>query len=451
MEKTKFVFLSAVLLLLSFPVFARYPSNNADYIRPAFDGGKFVITSQSQGLYQWGYNLGFNLQYAFEPVELVPATGSAARVAGVIDDFLVGHFTGAVGLTDWLDVGIDVPIAVYETFFNFVHRDASQCIVTAACPKQTKTKMGDILFAVKLRLLDSDRHTFGLAIQPFFLFPTGSGYYFTGYGQFSGGGKLVADVNINRKIFLALNVGYQVLQNVNYAPDTAFATTNDQLFFSLGSNIPIGKNFAALMEFYGQTLAKGPFRHTIQSPFEFLIGARYEPGVVKRWGFSMLGGTGLSRGFGAPEWRAMAQVAYRNTKVVELEDETLSPVSVEAPYEEKIIIMQKIHFAFNKWDIRPVSYPILDDIVRVLEQNPQIRRLRIEGHTDWIGSDEYNMRLSQRRAESVRHYLIKKGISPDRLTAVGYGESRPVADNNTDEGRARNRRTEFTVLDNNTP
>ncbi len=141
----------------------------------------------------------------------------------------------------------------------------------------------------------------------------------------------------------------------------------------------------------------------------------------------------------------MVQVNYRKSKVVGLEDET--PVSVEAPFEEKIIITQKIHFEFNRWNIRPISFPILDDVVEVLKRNPQIKKVRIEGHTDWIGSDAYNIRLSDRRAESVRTYLIQKGVESDRLISEGFGESRPVADNNTTEGRAKNRRTEFTVVE----
>ena len=96
--------------------------------------------------------------------------------------------------------------------------------------------------------------------------------------------------------------------------------------------------------------------------------------------------------------------------------------------------------------IRPVSYPIVDDVADLLRRNPQIRRVRVEGHTDWIGSDAYNQKLSENRARAVRDYLIQKGVEPSRLEAVGYGESRPVADNNTVQGRARNRRTEFTVL-----
>ncbi len=122
-------------------------------------------------------------------------------------------------------------------------------------------------------------------------------------------------------------------------------------------------------------------------------------------------------------------------------------MAVEVKAEEKIVITQKIHFEFDRDTIRPISFPILDDVADLLNRNPQIAHLRIEGHTDWIGSDAYNQNLSQRRANSVRAYLIKKGIAADRLVAVGYGESRPIADNNSVIGRAKNRRVEFTVLD----
>lgn len=426
---------------------ARMQSNSIIFLRPSMDGGRYFITDQSQGLYQWGYHLGFNMKYAFEPAEVAPATGTG-RVAGVIDDLLVGFFTGAVGLTDWLNVGIDVPVSFYETFFNFIHAGATQCVVTAPCPKETKMTMGDPLFAAKVRILDSDRHIFGASIQPFVTLPFGSGYYMTGYGALTGGAKLIVDARIRRKVFLALNIGWQALKNTNYAPDTAFATANDNLILSGAVNLALGKNFEAITEISGQTLAGHPFQHQIQSPFAWTGGVRYSPGTIKRWSFGLNGGTGLGRGFGTPKFLALTQLRFKKTKVVELSDETEAPVEVDAPFEEKIAIIQKIHFEFNRWNIRPVSFPILDDVVAVLQQNTQIKKIRIEGHTDWIGSDGYNERLSMKRANSVRDYLIQKGIAADRLSAEGLGESRPIADNNTDLGRAKNRRTEFTVVEN---
>ncbi len=114
--------------------------------------------------------------------------------------------------------------------------------------------------------------------------------------------------------------------------------------------------------------------------------------------------------------------------------------------KDKLVIADKVHFETAKATIRKESYAILDEVAKVLHQNHQIKLLRVEGHTDDRGSDRYNQKLSQRRAESVRKYLVRKGIDPNRLIAVGYGESKPIADNNTKEGRSKNRRVEFTIL-----
>jgi len=88
------------------------------------------------------------------------------------------------------------------------------------------------------------------------------------------------------------------------------------------------------------------------------------------------------------------------------------------------------------------SYPTLDKVVDVEKKYPSLN-LRIEGHTDNTGSEAANQTLSEHRAESVRTYLISKGVPADRVKAVGYGESKPTADNSTAEGRAKNRRVEF--------
>ncbi len=114
--------------------------------------------------------------------------------------------------------------------------------------------------------------------------------------------------------------------------------------------------------------------------------------------------------------------------------------------KNKIIITEPVYFATNKDRILDRSKPILDEVARVLAENPQIDLVRIEGHTDSRGRDSYNLDLSQRRANAVREYLIGDGIDRDRLEAVGYGETVPIADNETADGRAKNRRVEFTIV-----
>lgn len=107
-------------------------------------------------------------------------------------------------------------------------------------------------------------------------------------------------------------------------------------------------------------------------------------------------------------------------------------------------ILVGVNFEFNSAKITPESYPILYDAAKTLLKNPNLN-VEIQGYTDNIGSEEYNKKLSQKRADVVKSYLVSKGVSESRLKAVGYGESNPIADNKTAEGRAMNRRIEFKV------
>jgi OmpA-OmpF porin, OOP family len=101
-----------------------------------------------------------------------------------------------------------------------------------------------------------------------------------------------------------------------------------------------------------------------------------------------------------------------------------------------------IHFATGKSDILPESLPIVEEIVRLLQENPALQ-LNVDGHTDDVGSGESNKTLSLDRARAVAGALADRGIDTSRLTPQGYGESQPIADNSTEEGRARNRRVEL--------
>ncbi|WNG26068.1 OmpA family protein [Cystobacter fuscus] len=115
-----------------------------------------------------------------------------------------------------------------------------------------------------------------------------------------------------------------------------------------------------------------------------------------------------------------------------------------AEYEEaRISIKDQVRFATGKSDILPESFPLLDEVAKILKEHPELVRLRIGGHTDNRGTREFNIKLSQDRAEAVRRYLVERGVAPTRLEAKGFGPDQPIASNDTAEGRQRNRRTEF--------
>ncbi|NUP10539.1 MAG: OmpA family protein [Polyangiaceae bacterium] len=113
----------------------------------------------------------------------------------------------------------------------------------------------------------------------------------------------------------------------------------------------------------------------------------------------------------------------------------------------EIQVLKKVEFDFGKATLSKASYPILDEVYRLLVANPEITLLSIEGHTDNVGSDETNLLLSKQRAKSCMDYLIQKGIKASRLTSEGFGETKPLESNDTADGRAKNRRTEFHIRD----
>ena len=115
------------------------------------------------------------------------------------------------------------------------------------------------------------------------------------------------------------------------------------------------------------------------------------------------------------------------------------------PPMRKKIVLRSVYFEFDRSNIRPDAAPVLDEAAGLLRDEGEINVVA-EGHTDSIGSDSYNMKLGQRRADSVRSYLVNKGISSKRIRTESYGESRPVATNDTAEGRAQNRRVELRVV-----
>jgi outer membrane protein OmpA-like peptidoglycan-associated protein len=121
-----------------------------------------------------------------------------------------------------------------------------------------------------------------------------------------------------------------------------------------------------------------------------------------------------------------------------------TPVA-EAPPVRQRIVLRGVNFAFNSSAIEDESRPVLDEAANILRQHPSVQVL-VKGYTDDIGSDQYNQALSVRRAEAVYRYLVNQGVDPERLTVEGFGESNPVASNESEAGRAQNRRVELHPL-----
>jgi OOP family OmpA-OmpF porin len=114
---------------------------------------------------------------------------------------------------------------------------------------------------------------------------------------------------------------------------------------------------------------------------------------------------------------------------------------------KKIEITEKVMFEYDKATISTQSHELLNDVATVMKENPNVKKIRIEGHTDGDGTAKYNRTLSQGRADAVRDFLVNAGVDTARMESVGYGEDKPIADNKTEEGKEANRRVEFNILE----
>jgi len=115
--------------------------------------------------------------------------------------------------------------------------------------------------------------------------------------------------------------------------------------------------------------------------------------------------------------------------------------------DNKIEFKEKIQFENNKSVILPQSFGLLDDIVKVIKDNPQAKKIAIEGHASAEGDPKRNLTLSDERAKAVMKYCVDHGIDAKRLTAKGFGITKPIADNATEDGREKNRRVEFNIVE----
>lgn len=135
---------------------------------------------------------------------------------------------------------------------------------------------------------------------------------------------------------------------------------------------------------------------------------------------------------------SMVQAGYKEIH----KDLYLVPIEIGS-----VVRLNNVFFDFDKWDLRPESFVELDRVVKLLKENPAIE-IEMSAHTDSRGSDDYNFKLSDNRAKSVREYILSKGIAENRIISQGYGETKPVVDNDTDDNRQLNRRVEFKILKN---
>lgn len=412
------------LLSASPQVFAGF---NSLTFRPAADQGYYLTVDQSKTLGKKGYAFGLMADYSNDSLIFKNAAG--VKTQDVIQKQIGLNLGGAFGITDWLDVGVNIAGVPYQQFVTPITQ-----------VQDNGARFGDITANLKIQLINSEISPVGLALVPFISFPIGSDSHFTGEDGFSGGGKVVVDSKrISDRVSLSANAGGLIRNNYTFSP--GYNVIDDQFIYGGAVNVKIVEPVQLIAELNGSTSFANFFASRSRN-LEMTGAIRFLPGENKNWQITAGGGAGILPGAGTPSYRLFSSVALRFPQRVQTQ-------KMAEPIREKVISTNEIHFAFNKSAIKPSSYPILDEILNEIQSNSDIQSVRVEGHTDNVGSDAYNQTLSQARADSVRNYFVNKGFPSEKISAVGAGESTPVADNETKSGRALNRRTELHLLLNN--
>ncbi|MCP4604638.1 MAG: OmpA family protein, partial [Proteobacteria bacterium] len=520
-------------------------------------------------------DVGLYLDYQHDPLVLrIKSPDTVIRY--VVENQLVGDLLGAFSIMPWLDVGLALPVVLYQNGEGFVDQGSPGSF-----------SVGDLRLHVKGRLFRTEDKLFSVSLAPYITFPTGKLVdHFSGSEGVTFVPQVAAGFNFWEHGGVALDLGYRMVKNEQIAD----LNLHDELLVRLGGWVPIPifpQKFLAIAEVITATTASDPFDDINQWPFEIDLGLRYFPAP---WIHVNLGsGFGVTKGYATPDFRIFAGVVmtiprhqpqpkdtdgdglldpddqcplepedkdgfedeegcpdpdndqdgildindkcplepedkdtfedqdgcpdpdndqdgildvndkcplepedkdtfedqdgcpdpdndgdkicdpwvaqsdtakYADTcdgedkcpdepeTINQVDDADGCPDSKVKIEKEKLIIIDKVYFVYNKAEIVEKSFPILNEVVTVLKENPTIKKIRIEGHTDTRGRAVHNKKLSASRAGAIKTYLIENGIEAERLIAKGFGESRPlITPEKSEDDYEKNRRVEFIILE----
>lgn len=428
------------------------------------------------------WEFGLFLNYGLNPL--------VTTADGELRDQIVGgrlgaDLLGSVSIADPFAIGLDLPVYVLQ------RGDADPSMAG----------LGDLRIVPKLRILKDRLDPLGLAIAAEVRAPTHTGDFSGGARNVSVIPKLIADHRYLNGLRLGANAGVAIRESTSFANveagnELVYAGALGYRLGGIRGSTELGLELAGAVG-----LAQSDAEEV---PLEALPFIRHEPS--QEWEIMGGFGVGLLAGYGTPTFRAFVGVRYRPTShdadgdgisdsddkcpnvaedvdgyddhdgcpeedpdgdsdgIADNEDdcpdakETINGVDDDdgcpdtgdpkVIYEEgEFKILEAIQFEHGSGKLTKESESTVDQVALTLKANPQIKKIRVEGHTDDTGPRDLNLRLSRQRAETVRQRMIVKGVSPKRMTSEGYGPDKPLVDGTSDSARAKNRRVQFIVTE----
>jgi outer membrane protein OmpA-like peptidoglycan-associated protein len=368
------------------------------------------------------------------------------RVSGVlVRDRFTADLSLSYSLFERLQLSLSLPVTLHQGGDVLAYPDVATG-QSHPLPRVVASGMEDLRLALKGRLWSNEH--FGLGGAAEVVAPTGNAEGFLGSSRPSGTVQLLAHATW-RRATVALNLGWhqaarQQLLNIQ---------TGSGQRYGAGVEVEVYRHadvpFHLLGEVYG--LVHPSFASASSSPAEAMFAGKAQ---VRDWSFFLGAGAGLNAGYGEPRVRVVAGLAYTwqyrpkpSPPQPPSPPPPAPPPAITLPVAgDRLQLQQQVYFEFNKDTIKPESFPLLDEVARFLREHQELGRIRIEGHTDDVGTESYNLELSQRRARAVFEYLSKQGVLAERLGHMGYGKRCPLSPNDTEEGRSINRRVDFVIV-----
>jgi uncharacterized repeat protein (TIGR01451 family) len=425
---------------------------------------------------------GLVLSWAKDPL-LLKHDGQRVPGGKIVKSQTWGYAVGSLALFDRVLVDVSVPAALTQSGDK----------PFSSLPRVTSSALGDVRLGARAALPSPGPLSLAAGLSVWL--PTGKRDAFSSDGS----ARALPQAILGSRLPGGGELGAQVGLLLRRDRDVTLTRTGSALAFSAGAAWPIGPVRVG-PEVYG----RWQFQGAATSPVEALLGARTALGAFD---LGLAAGTAFNDAPGAAPLRVIGQVIWR-PRASSTPPPAPVPVARPAPPPAvepappapppapepavavapapppdrdgdgipdaldacpdqagpesadplrngcpalavvkggKIELLQQIQFETDRDVIRPESFPVLDEVLRVLTGHPEVARVRVEGHTDSKGGVAHNTDLSGRRARAVRRWLVSHGVPPERLEARGYGPDRPVADNATPAGRAANRRVEFVI------
>lgn len=422
--------------------------------------------------------VGLTGDYAHKPLVIRAADGT--EQGAIVEQQTIMHAGASLVVIDRFRIGMNVPLVAHQG------GDAGAAAGQSVTGPSSSAALGDLRLTADVRAFGSygDVVTGAFGIETYL--PTGSPSAYTGDGSV----RAIPRILVAGKAGMfeyAGRLGVHIRGSGNFAG----SDRGPEAILGAAAGVRPIRRLLVGPEIFGATTLgsdEGSFR-TRNTPLEALMGGHYDITDELHAGLGI--GAGVTRGYGSPQFRGVLtfewtpSVEHRAPRdqdgdgvpdkydacvdvpgpvemdgcpyVHEVASAPPPPPIVEEPPprdQESVAVVrggqirlrEPIRFHFDSVELDPAGIPILEAVRRVLLEH-DIHRVRIEGHTDAIGSAEYNVRLSEARARAVRDWLVMHGIDESRLVVAGVGPHRPITDNETDAGRRTNRRVEFHIVE----